>query len=167
MSWVVWHGDDPVEVPPYGRTKRPRLLLAEDDDEIRTTLADIFALDGYQVTAAPDGTLLVQYLERARDAQQIPHVLVLDHRMPGVSGLEIARALREAGWPIPIIMITAFAGDIEAIARNAGADAVFQKPFDADDLRTAVYYCMQDRGGPFPDGFPLPDLRAPGDDREP
>ncbi len=166
MSWVVWHGDEPVEITPYGGEVRPRLLLAEDDDEIRTTLADIFALDGYQVTTAPDGALLVEHLEQARDARQFPHVIVLDHRMPGFSGLEVARALRKSGWPVPIIMITAFAGDIEAMAREAGADAVFQKPFDADDLRTAVYCCMQDRGGPFPEGTVLPDLRGLGGDRD-
>ncbi len=65
-------------------------------------------------------------------------LIVSDVRMPICSGLEIVRAIRDSGWTVPVILMTAF-GDDETRDRAAQLNAVlFDKPFDLDDLRTAV-----------------------------
>jgi DNA-binding response OmpR family regulator len=65
-------------------------------------------------------------------------LLVSDIRMPVCSGLQILESLRLARWPMPAILMTAF-GDEQTRARAEGLGAViFMKPFDMDDLRTAV-----------------------------
>lgn len=127
---------------------RPRMVLAEDDHEVRTALAHVFALDGFDVVTASTGDELVRVLEQARDADELPYVIVTDHRMPGFSGIEITRALRDNGWPVPIILITAYGREAMELGYDAGADAVFSKPLDIDDLRTTVWDWLESRGRP-------------------
>lgn len=122
------------------RANRPQLVLAEDDDEVRLALADLFAHDGFDVTCVSDGELLVDHLGRCEARHQLPDVIVTDHRMPGYSSLDILEGLRLAGWNVPVLVITAFGREVQDLAENLGARAVFEKPFDPDDLRTAVLH---------------------------
>jgi DNA-binding response OmpR family regulator len=97
--------------------------------------------DGYDVTEVADGgrlliTVTATYAQgEDRDAYDL---LITDIRMPVVSGLQIVEGLRKAHWRVPIILMTAF-GDAGTRARAEGLGAVLlDKPFDIDDLRTAV-----------------------------
>jgi DNA-binding response OmpR family regulator len=116
-----------------------RLTIAEDDDDIRDALARLLTQDGFEVTQVVNGELLVQQLES--ESHQLD-MLILDHRMPGYSGLDILRVLHRWGWDIPVIMITAFGKEVFPEARSLGACAVFEKPFDHDDLRAAVHFYL-------------------------
>ncbi len=118
---------------------RPELMIAEDDDGIRFALAELFAYDGFNVTCVADGELLVQYLEQSCYRRTIPEVLILDHRMPGYCGLDVLRAIRELKWQTRVAFVTAFGDDVCRAARGLGAEAVFEKPFDADELRTVIH----------------------------
>jgi two-component system, response regulator, stage 0 sporulation protein F len=125
--------------PPHPQPVVPlRLVLAEDDDQIREPLSQILALDGFEVTAVPDGEMLVDHLSRCDAFERRPDVIVTDHRMPGYSGVEVLEGLRDAGWRIPVIVVTAYGPEVTPLARALGAFAVLQKPIDLDDLRTAV-----------------------------
>lgn len=127
-------------VPRNGKGRQVyRLTIAEDDDDIRDTLARLLTEDGFEVTQVANGELLVQHLESRR---QVPDLLILDHRMPGYSGLDILRVLHRWRWDIPVIMITAFGKEVFPVARSLGACAVFEKPFEHDDLRTAVHFYL-------------------------
>jgi CheY-like chemotaxis protein len=127
---------------PLQRDRGPfRVLLAEDDAEMRSVVADALRGDGYQVIEAADGgRLLVDVAARLKggDGANSLDLIVSDIRMPICTGLQILAALREAHWRTPVILMTAF-GD-EGVRRHAESlDAVlFDKPFDVDDLRTAV-----------------------------
>lgn len=114
-----------------------KLAIAEDDDDVRNALAQLFVQDGFEVTQVANGELLVQLLETSA---HFPDLLIMDHRMPGFSGLEILNVLQRMQWNIPVVMMTAFGREVFAAARSLGACAVFEKPFDLDDLRTAVYF---------------------------
>ena len=128
-----------------------RVLLAEDNGELRELLQRALELDGYEVIGFADGTTLVDYLGDALRAQSdtiVPDIIVSDIRMPGFSGMDVLAALRRADLEVPVILITAFGNEeIEAEARRLGA-SLFIKPFDLDDLRTALKYFLEhERGG--------------------
>ncbi len=120
---------------------RPRVLVAEDDAEMRRLVVEALLRDGYEVVEARDGGRLLVELahELAGPAQpDAVDLLVTDVRMPICSGLQILEQLRAAHWLTPVILMTAF-GDVAT--RNHGlalGAVVFDKPFDMDDLRTAA-----------------------------
>lgn len=119
-----------------------RILLAEDDTEMRSLLAWGLEEEGYQVVEAENGLELLQHLQpslvnAAGASKEPPFDLILsDIRMPGLSGLEVLTAYRRRDKKTPFVLITAF-GDIvtHGEARILGASAVMDKPFDIDDLR--------------------------------
>jgi CheY-like chemotaxis protein len=138
--------DARVEGPapsPAATPRRPRVAVAEDSAELRKLIATTLRGDGYDVVEAGDGVELIARLEAlsgrdgpARDAVEL---IVSDLRMPGLSGMEILGAIRDGNWRTPFILITAF-GDQEThdVARELGAAAVLDKPFDLQELRTLV-----------------------------
>ena len=111
-----------------------RVALADDSRNMRRAIADVLRGDGYEVREAADGSELLELV-----AAWPPELVVTDMQMPLVSGMEVIERLRARGSAPPIILITGSALEAvraEALAR--GASAVFPKPFDVDDLRTAV-----------------------------
>lgn len=122
---------------------RPLLYVAEDDDDLRETLAEMFARDGFAVRAAPDGSTMFDWLFRERrPSGRLPDVIVTDHRMPGYCALDILECLTEVRWTIPVIVVTAYGPELRGMARALGASAVFEKPFDPDALRLAALHCV-------------------------
>jgi DNA-binding response OmpR family regulator len=115
--------------------------VAEDDPEMRRLVVEALRADGYDVREAPDGGRLLVALAQEFAGPQRPHLvdlLITDVRMPICTGLQIVEQLRAARWPTPVILMTAF-GDARARDRAVALGAVlFDKPFDMDDLRTAV-----------------------------
>lgn len=124
------------------RARAPRILLAEDDDDMREMLEIELQADGYTVVAAKDGTELLEALSEAGNLpSDAPDVIITDIQMPGYSGLHALAALRAAGWKTPVIVITASrSARLHEEATKLGADVIFDKPFDLDDLRTALLY---------------------------
>jgi DNA-binding response OmpR family regulator len=116
-----------------------RVLLAEDDAEMRALIAEALRSDGHEVVEVSDGWQLLQSLATRSlpsDDDAGIDLLISDIRMPGKNGLDVLAGMRWADWPMPVILITAF-GDAKthAEARRLGAAAVFDKPFELDDLR--------------------------------
>ena len=109
------------------------VYLLDDDIRIREALTSFFVLQGRKLltfSSAPE------YL--AYPKPEIPSCLVLDLNLPGMTGLELQDALRGTGGP-PIIVLTGH-GDITSSVRamKAGAIDFFEKPFDPDNLITAL-----------------------------
>ncbi len=118
-----------------------RVLLAEDDAEMRGVVAEALRGDGHDVIELSDGGRLLVDIARRLQAGRTEDsidLLLSDIRMPVCTGLQILAALRDAHWHIPVILMTAF-GD-EATRKHAETlqAVLFDKPFDMDDLRTAV-----------------------------
>lgn len=130
---------DPRE--PYVRSRTCRILLAEDDLEMRCFLAAALRIDGYEVTEAATG---IEVLDRIGpylyDGMEFEHDLIIsDIRMPGVDGLEILAGLSMCQGAPPVILITAFGDDCTHLdAYRLGATDVLDKPFDMNDLRAAL-----------------------------
>ncbi len=112
-----------------------RLLLVEDASELRHFLAEtVLAAAGYDVLAAADGA---EGLTLARDL--LPDLIIADHQMPGLSGLDMLDALHKEGMTPPFILITAEGSEQLAVrALRLGVSDYLIKPFDPDDLLQAV-----------------------------
>ena len=123
-----------------------RVIVAEDDPEMRRLVVEALRKDGHQVTEATDGGRLLVTLAHQRvdrDGVDLADLVVSDVRMPVVSGMQILEQLRAAHWRVPVILMTAFGDDAtRGRARSLGA-VLFDKPFDIDDLRTAVACLLQ------------------------
>ena len=120
----------------------PRILLAEDDNAMRALVATTLRDDGYEVTEVRDGGGLLVHLADKYMSCRHPwasfDLIISDIRMPVCGGLRIVEALRRAGWPTPMVLMTAF-GDEHIRAQAADLRAVLlDKPFDLDDLRRVV-----------------------------
>jgi DNA-binding NtrC family response regulator len=136
----------------YADLERPRILLAEDDDEMRRLLSATLSRDGFEVIEAKDGNDLIRLIgDQLLEGKGDPGVdlIVSDIRMPGLTGMNVLAGLRKVDWATPVLLITAF-GDKETHqeARRLGAAGVFDKPFDLDDFRTAVVNIIGDRRNP-------------------
>ena len=79
---------------------------------------------------------------------EMPDLIVMDVLMPHLSGLGVLTALQGAGLETPVIMMTGFAhSSVVERAKRLGATTVLQKPFDVDDLRSAVFACTRRDSG--------------------
>ena len=119
----------------------PRVLVAEDDPDMRRLIATSLRMAGNKVVEATDGIDVLDRMETTiRDlCPDAFDVIVSDINMPGLSGLDVLAALRCTHWTTPVVLITAF-GDEEtrAEARELGAAAILDKPLDSEALRSAV-----------------------------
>ena len=127
--------------------RAPRILLIEDDDDLRGALALALTGDGHEVLEARTGRDALEGIAGAMALEQNPcppDAIVTDVGLPGVSGLTIVSGLRALGWRTPVIVITGQEPTkTRAAAERAGADFVLTKPFDIDDLRTAVLHVVR------------------------
>jgi CheY-like chemotaxis protein len=135
-SWTVHENRLASHVRP------PRVIVAEDAHDIRQLIAVALRGLGYEVVEAATGAALLDELGDCLlggDKSLEPDVIVTDIRMPGFTGLEILAGLRHAEWSTAIILMTAYAdGETREEAERLGAHALFEKPFDIDDLVTRV-----------------------------
>jgi len=138
--------DDEEEPLHRPRTSHPRrrVLLAEDDPDMRALLASALRHDGLDVIEVADGTELFDYIGSTwagAGPQGRPDLIISDVRMPGFTGLEILDILRQAEFGLPVILITAFGSpETHQQAHRLGAVAVFDKPFELEDLTTAALF---------------------------
>jgi two-component system, response regulator, stage 0 sporulation protein F len=137
--------------PQRARRRRLRILLAEDEPQMRTLVADALRRDGHFVLEAPDGAALLEHLQHALQndfPEAADSLIISDVRMPRRGGLGLIQELLELQWCPPCILITGFGDEqLHAEARRLGAVAVFDKPFDVDDLRATVNRLASDAGG--------------------
>jgi len=109
---------------------QPFILVADDDEMILQIVSIVLEAEGYRVACARHGGEALQLIERER-----PTLLLLDMRMPVMSGWDVAEALRrqQVSPPLPIVVMTA-AMDAAPWAAEIGATAYLTKPFDLDQL---------------------------------
>ncbi|MGH7322421.1 MAG: response regulator [Candidatus Rokuibacteriota bacterium] len=125
-------------------TPETRVLVVDDDKELRTLLRRALEGEGHRVVDHGTGTGVLGLLEAARfDA------VVLDRELPGVSGLDLLPVLRRRHPDTAVILITSFGGTrIAAEALRRGAAEYLEKPFHMDDLLEAVRRSAPEKGPP-------------------
>lgn len=120
----------------------PRILVVDDDPEIRQALETFFHLEGCSVTSASNGEDALQYL---RDENGFDLVL-LDVMLPKINGFEVLRQSQEMGTSSPVLMMSG-RGDQEDILKGfgLGAQDYIIKPFDAEDLVSRTKHILGHR----------------------
>jgi CheY-like chemotaxis protein len=126
-------------------TRPWRVLVADDDADMRNLIATILRGDTYEVTLCGDAE---SALVRARDEKAFD-VIICDFMLPGISGLELVQMLRahpRTAWT-PIVMISAHTNyGMGDRAMAAGANVFLNKPFSLSHLRTTLNGLVQGKG---------------------
>jgi DNA-binding NtrC family response regulator len=111
-----------------------RVLIADDEKNMRWVLSQALEAEGYEVFEAADGKEALTAV-----AEHEPEVVILDHKMPAPDGMEVLRRLRSKGHRFPVIMLTAHGNVQTAVeAMKAGANEYLTKPFDLDELKLSI-----------------------------
>jgi len=117
-------------------TEEPRILVVEDDPDIRQLVQDRLRALGYRVQSAVDGVLALEAM-RAETFDG----MILDIGLPSVDGMEVLRKIRRSDQQLPIVIVTASGAKESAVrAIGMGAQAYLLKPFDVDELQRVADY---------------------------
>ncbi len=125
---------------------KPRILVVDDEPDAIELIEFNLKAAGYEVTSAADGD---EALKKARAV--LPHLIILDLMLPGVDGLAVCKQLRrdERTAPIPIIMLTAKAAEIDRVlGLELGADDYVTKPFSPRELVLRVKRLLRSEPAP-------------------
>jgi two-component system, response regulator RegA len=116
-----------------GNKDKPSVMVVDDDDVFRMRLSRAFESRAWEAHAVPD---MNSALVTASDVA--PDLAIIDLRMPGESGIQIVRQLRELDSTVSIIMLTGYGSIATALeAMKAGADHYLTKPVDVDQILAA------------------------------
>ena len=110
------------------RISVPSLLIVDDEPDILEATKWFLELNGYKVYTAPDGERALQIIQSTR-----PDLMLVDYKLPGVSGLELLGMVRARGITAPAIMITGLteqSDSIEEECRTLGVAAFLTKPLE-------------------------------------
>ncbi len=112
--------------------RKPMIFVVDDDESVRSALKRLIRSVGLDVETFASAQEFLRYVP-----PQGPGCLVLDVRMPGMSGIDLQRMLAARGSKMPVIFITAHE-EVVSLAQKAGAVAVLQKPFEEKAFLDAI-----------------------------
>lgn len=111
---------------------RRKVLIADDDEAIQLCMEDISAQEGWDLQFARDGEECLELIER-----EPPSLIVLDQRMPKMTGEEVLGRLEAEGKKFPVILISA-EKDLSRMSRFPSVVRVLSKPFELDEFVSVV-----------------------------
>ncbi|MCD8505032.1 MAG: response regulator [Burkholderiaceae bacterium] len=124
--------------------QRKKLLVVDDDPELRQLLSGYLNKHGYDTLLAPDANNLESLIARFA-----PDLVVLDRMMPGRDGMAACRDLRAAGEDVPVLLLTAKDEPVDRImGLESGADDYLGKPFDPRELLARIEAVLRRKAGP-------------------
>lgn len=110
------------------------ILVIEDDDQVRTLLIRLLSEGGYVARGASDGEAGLQQALSTH-----PDLVLVDVDLPLKSGVELTRELRQQGFRVPMLMLTAHGSVSDRVSGlDAGADDYLPKPFESDELLARI-----------------------------
>jgi CheY-like chemotaxis protein len=129
----------PAAPPPGGPL---RCLVVDDEESVGTVLGEVLEMAGHSVAVFTSGADAVE-----RFRAEPFDVVFTDLAMPGVSGWQVARAIKGIAPTVPVFLVTGFGVELSAEERRAhGVDLVLSKPLNIQSILDAVAYAAQRRG---------------------
>jgi DNA-binding response OmpR family regulator len=115
-----------------------RILIVEDDRDIRGLLEDLLGDEGYEVSALDYTESILQSISRFN-----PDLVILDFLLPGINGGELCYQIKSNPFTmhLPVVMMSAFPRVLESLG-DYGANAFIEKPFDIQSLLRVVQNCF-------------------------
>jgi len=114
--------------------RKSRILIVDDEESILLGLEESLLYTGYDVLKASDGKTALELA-----LNEVPDLILLDVMLPGLSGFEVCRQLRDKGMRMPVIMLTARGDEFDKLhGFEMGADDYVTKPFSIDELLARV-----------------------------
>ncbi len=111
-----------------------KIIIVEDEPSLIFTLQDTLESEGYDVTVVSDGNKAIETVKKVD-----PDLMLLDIMLPGVSGYDICKEVRDLKYTFPVIMLTARDQEIDKVAGlNIGADDYMTKPFGVKELLARI-----------------------------
>ena len=130
-------------MPDGAETKKPVILLADDEMSMRELLSLLLEAEGYETIVSSSGK---DALEKFRAERGRIDLVIQDLKMPGMDGIELLRLLKSEAPDVPVIVITAFSSWDSAVeAMRLGAYDYIRKPFDTDTIRSVVKRAIERR----------------------
>jgi DNA-binding NtrC family response regulator len=122
-------------------TKPVRILVVDDDEQVRDYLGRLFRREGYQPLEAEDGVIALAMIR-----EEAPDVALLDVRLPGLSGIDILREAKKCASDLAVVMMTGHGTAKDVVtALRAGACDYLLKPFEPGDVLAAVRSALAER----------------------
>jgi len=139
-----------------------RILVVDDDGDLRRLNAEVLIRFGYHVDTAEDGTAGWEALQASRHAPECYTLLITDHEMPGLSGLALVKKLRAARMALPVIMATGRLPTEDLMNRYPWLQpvATLVKPYSVEQLLVTVQDVLRETGGILLE-IPRPPNRSP------
>lgn len=111
-----------------------KILIVDDDPEIREMLSNYLGEKGYLVTAIPNGSEALSYLQ-----EDLPHLIITDLLLPGEHGLDLVREVKK-NWYIPTIVLSGIYSrkEIDTVMGEESVEAFFEKPVDLSRLHQTI-----------------------------
>jgi len=122
-----------------GSEGRTRVLVVDDDGDIRVALEMLLKYEGFEVWTSKDGREALARMKREREDGRTPSLVLTDVKMPNMDGLELLEAIREQPDPPPVVMVSGHA-DVEMAvdAVRRGAQDFLEKPLDQNRVLVAL-----------------------------
>jgi CheY-like chemotaxis protein len=118
-----------------------RILLVDDDDDVRQVAAALLEEIGYEVAAAESGEAALKLLKPGEFA-----LLITDVAMPGMTGVQLARQVRKLAPTLPIVFASGYA-DVQTFGEELADEALLKKPFRIADVAAHISAALADRSG--------------------
>ncbi len=116
-----------------------KILLVDDEQEFLSALAERLELRGYQVTAVNSGEAALQTFE-----SEVPDIVVLDLKMPGLSGLDVLKQINSWFEFVPVLLLTGYGSTKDGMkGMHYGAYDYLMKPLNIDDLIAKIHEAVQ------------------------
>lgn len=136
---VVFMCKEVKEPKEQGQKLRDTILVIDDDEKNRKLLKMRLQSEDYLVKEAGDGLEGLKAID-----EQVPELIVCDVKMPGMSGLDLIKEIREKEIDVPIIIMTAYGSESIAVdAFKRGADDYFIKPFDTQNATKRISHLIE------------------------
>ncbi|MBN1569458.1 MAG: response regulator [Acidobacteria bacterium] len=119
----------------------PRILIIDDDRHMRTACERVLTKAGYAVTCCEAGD---EGIRKIKDGPEVFDAILLDQLMPGMSGMDVLAQIKILAPELPVIIITgSVTEEFSAEILQKGADGCLPKPFNPEELRTAVRKALE------------------------